>query len=218
MIKQVPDDELRVRWGIRLEHVEPSGDCPGDEAIWAASRGELAAKRAKELLDHVTRCPSCTESWRMAGEIADQAELSQARPRRSNRAIVWAGALAASILLALVVFPSLIDDGRTLPGAEFRDAAGVEIDTLLDEGTAQPRGELVLRWSPTREGSFYRVELATREFQVLHRSLWVDTTEYRVPTEALSGIDPGATLMWRVDALLPDDTQVASPTFLVKID
>jgi hypothetical protein len=214
----VPNDELRERYAVRLDRAAPDGDCPDDEAIWAASRGELPAKRASELLDHVAHCPACAESWRMAREISDLAELPQARPRRSNRAVLWLGAAAASVLLALVVVPPLVDDGPTGPTEEFRDVEGVTIETLVNEQAPLPRDEVVLRWTPGPAGTLYRVELATEEFDVIHRSLRVDTTEYLVPVEALSGIDPGSTLLWRVDALLPDDTRLSSPTFLVRVE
>lgn len=59
-------------------------NCPGDEEIWAASRGELSPERAKLLLAHSLECTDCRQSWLAASTLAAEGGLDEAG--RSARA------------------------------------------------------------------------------------------------------------------------------------
>jgi tetratricopeptide (TPR) repeat protein len=103
----------------RLQHAlaelaldAPAGEgCATPERIWAAARGELPTDESKALLDHAALCPHCALAWRLAHEVATEAELvpdaarSAAgfwRPWRFAAAAVLVLAAATSVYLLYV--------------------------------------------------------------------------------------------------------------------
>ena len=46
----------------------------------------------------------------------------------------------------------------------------------------------------------------------------IETGEYRVPEEVFSGLEPGTTILWSVEAIGADATRVVSDTFRVVVE
>ena len=211
--------KLRDGFNEPVDH-ERTPSCPDDEVLWQAARGELDAESLAPILDHVAGCASCTESWRMALAIGEEAGLAAA----SNvvpfyrRPVVWGlVAVAASLLIVSLFVPGILDSGTAVPADEFRDASSVALESLLDETVAWAPNDVTLRWSPGPEGTLYTVELADANLDVLGRSEQTDRPEYRVPAETLAGQPAGSTVYWRVDAVVPDGTRVRSAVFLLRL-
>ncbi len=208
---------LRQAFLAPPEHAT-SGDCPSSESIWKAVAGDLDAAALARVLDHTATCSACAESWRMARAIGNEAGVHPSGkvrlfPQR-RRALVW-GAVAATVVLAFFVVPTL--DERPVPPVEFRDPSRVQIESLLDESVAVARDGVVLRWSGGPDGTLYTVEVANADLFVLVRSEPLEATEYAIPVMMLDTVPDGATLYWRVDAVLPDSTAVSSGTFLLRL-
>ena len=79
------------------------------------------------------------------------------------------------------------------------------------------RGTPTLTWSAGPQGTLYTVEVARADLTVIARADEIATAHFQVPDSALSGLPPGATVLWRVEAVLPDATRVSSPVFRARI-
>ena len=90
------DERLRRAYAAPAELAGAVGDCPPDEEIWAASRGELAGERAEALLQHAASCASCGESWKMAQALGREVPATESPP--ASRGIPrWIGLAAAAV-------------------------------------------------------------------------------------------------------------------------
>ena len=94
----------------------------------------------------------------------------------------------------------------------------MEIRALIPEDRPLPRDDFVLRWSPGPEGSIYAVTLTTESFQPVDAGEGLSDPERPVQEDRLVGLDSGARLLWRVEALLPDGRKVQSDTFFVLLE
>ena len=197
-----------------------SPSCPDDETLWKAAHGELDSETAGPILDHVAACSSCTESWRMAREIGERAGLSpEAKVLPFHRRpVVWGlVTLAASILVVSLFLPPILDRGPDAPADEFREPSGVALESHLDESVRLARDDLLLKWSAGPEGTLYTVELADSNLVVLGRSEPLNQPEFRVPAALLAEQTEGATVYWRIEAVLPDGTRVSSAVYVVRL-
>ena len=124
-------------------------------------------------------------------------------------------ALAA---VALVVFAVLlIEPLGEIDPAPFRQPPPLAIDSPLERGAVLDRQAFVLRWSGAPSGTLYTLVVATRDLDVLHRAEEIEQDSYRVPADRFAGLAPGTTILWRVEAVLPDARHVSSPTFRVTL-
>jgi len=207
-------DDLREEYAAPVERAPAAGDCSADEQIWAASRGELSGERAETMLEHARKCPACAESWKMARALGSEMAAAAARPSTATLRRSWVGlAAAAVIVLALAWIATRFTFRPPVPVDEFRDLSGPGLRSEIDEAVPLPRERFVLRWSGGAEGTVYTLEVANEQLDVLHRAVEITATEYRVPPESLADVEAGATLLWRIDAVLPDASRVSSAVF-----
>jgi hypothetical protein len=190
-------------------------DCPPSERIWAAALGELPSAEAMALLDHSGSCGACAAAFRLARELAAEAAPAPAVvPIGSGwlRRARWTavGGLAVAASLAVVVFLRARPVEPTYRG----DTLAVVRSLVPDE--PQPRAALILRWAGP-EGARYGVTLTTKDLRKLFRASGLERPEVRVPPSALTGVEPGAELIWQVEATLADGTRSASPAFLLRL-
>lgn len=190
--------------------------CPSPERIWAAARGELSASEVREVIDHTIACAACAEDWRLAAALDREAraadgvaETRTASSLRSPFGRPWLSAVAAIFVLGIVVvIPGLRKDD---PAPIYRGEDGA-IQPLLAPGEALPREGAVLRWAGP-PGAVYDVQVTTEDLHVIAKAGGLETSELRIPADALRDLPAGATLLWRVEATLPDGTELASETF-----
>ena len=121
MMERDQEDRLRRAFSVPTSDARPIDGCPGDEEIWAASRGDGAPDRVQELLRHSLACPSCAQSWEAAAALGEEATPSTAvvplRPRR--RSILYGLAAAAALLLPTIAVILMLDRApRPLPPIE----------------------------------------------------------------------------------------------------
>ena len=215
--RQTDRDRLCDAFGATPDDDVSSGNCPSDETIWEAAQGDLDTLALEQVLDHTASCAACAESWRMARAIGDEVGVRQAGKLATfpaRRRVLMLGAVAATILLAFLVVPTL--DEPPVPPVEFRDPSGVEIESLLDESDTVSRDAVTLRWTGGPTGTLYTVEVADENLAVLVRSEPQEQSEYAVPARALESVPAGGTLYWRVEAVLPDATRASSGVYLLR--
>jgi hypothetical protein len=139
-------------------------------------------------------------------------------PRERRLPLGLTAAVAAILLVVVAASWWLRDPSTTTPTEVYRaPAAAPTIESQLPAGATLPRNDFVLQWSSPDYAALYTVEVADRELNVLFTAEEIPETELRVPPAALGDLPAGATVLWRVDALLPDATRIASPTFRAEI-
>jgi hypothetical protein len=172
---------------------------------------------------HLAACPSCAADWRLAmrAEREEAAAPAPARPAvsRAGRAAQWTALAAAAVLLlaALVVTVSRVGDPAT-GGPVYRDPDAISIRALTPDQASVPRDEALLRWSPVGEDALYSVEVGTLDLVPLAAAQDLEVTEYLVPAAALEPVSDGESIVWQVEASLPDGRRVASEAFVVRIE
>jgi hypothetical protein len=192
--------------------------CPEPERIWAAVFGELPFGELRAITDHSIRCTACSEALRVARDLkassapATEASLTK-RPAQTRWLIGLALAAGVASLVLVRTTQQRVGDGADLE----RGATTSGIQSALPK-TAQPKAGLVLRWSPLPHVARYSVTLATDDLRVLFQKSGVETAELAVPPTALTGLAPGAHLVWRVEATLEDGRSVESPAFPLDLD
>ncbi len=200
------------------EGIEPS-DCPDPEQIWSAVRGELPPERFGELADHAATCPMCALAWQQGEKASDEVgrPAVQAGPKPWR---AWYGLAAAAVLVmaaALVMQFRGTGIGPVTSPPEYR--APVE-ETLLSEIPANAvlsRADCTLVWSGP-EGATFNLQVATADFEILHRDFGLTAGSFTVPAAAIESIPPGGVILWQVEAVLPDGTRQPSRTFKVTLE
>lgn len=188
---------------------------PSPEKIWEAARGELRGIEAQEVIEHTAVCAACAEDWRLAvalqkpesatNNVVDATERFSAARRLRN----WTLAAAAALAIGVVGVQWMQQQPI------YRDGDQVTIQSLVEEGQSLPREQFLLRWSSLEtQGATYDVEVSTEDLRVIASADDLAQPQFQVPAEALAGLPPGARLLWKVDADLPDGGSVSSPTFV----
>ena len=153
----------------------PTQACPSPSILWEAARGELEARKVREILDHVAVCTTCTDAWRLASAISGDRLGDTAGAHRSGRhgfgatsRVGWTAAAAAAG--AFLVF-SLGYDGST-PAATISRSAGTELAPreLRLVGVEASPSHCQFTWT-SFEGATYDVSLLSQESELLEESL-----------------------------------------------
>jgi len=211
------DERLREEFA-KVRNVAGTGEnCPATERIWDSAADRLHYGENRELIRHVASCGVCAASWRMARDLVG--EEAAARPRGRSSRPWWVGlAAAAMIVLAAGLFA--LKQYRTVGPAEpvFRDWTESALVSEVPAGTVLSRNEVVLRWNGAPDGTVYDLRVTDTRLQTLHRAFGLDLPEYRVPEEALSGVQPGGVILWSVTAYLPDGRRWTSLTFRTTVE
>jgi hypothetical protein len=197
---------------------EPAA-CPPPEKIWESVRGELPPGQSREIVTHMAACPSCAEDWRLAVALQRPETASNVIPAADRftfgqRMRNW-GLAAAAVLALAVVGVQWVQQVDPQAGYRGNEAT---IQSLLEEGDALPRQQFLLRWSaPETPGATYDVEVSTEDLRVIASGDDLREPRFLVPAYALAGLPPGARLLWKVDAELPQGGRVTSTTFVTTL-
>jgi hypothetical protein len=212
-------EKLRRSFAARDEQERADGSCPDPATLWDASHRRLDPDQFRNVLDHVICCPSCAADWRFAIE-ADQTAVAAA-PRAEARR--WFGdarfalATAAAVILALTTFAvSQFEFFR--PAEPVYRATDIVIRSLVPEGESLAREQAILRWTPMGEGAVYSIVIGTIDLTPLATIQEVGESRLTIPPEALDRIEDGETIVWQIEAQLPDGRRIASEGFLNRIE
>jgi len=192
------------------------------ERIWLAVSGALPPEERRDLVERTVTDPACAEAWRVASELWQASQASAAAATALTAPVPaarWAPRwLAAAAVLLLGAALGVISLLNRPPGDEFRASPDFAVESLLPAGAALPRDAFRLRWTPGPEGSRYDVRVTTEDLRVLATAADLTTAEFAVEPAVLAGLPGGASLLWQVDASLPNGNRLASPTFIVRVE
>jgi len=217
------DDRIRELFAALPPDAAPSDACPEPERIWAAVRGELAGHAFRDIADHTIGCPHCTTAWRLARDVSEGSGLAreQAPARSGTRrpGVAWWMAAAAAAVVAFVALTLELrrPSEPAIQQPSYRSDVEEPVRSLVPEGERLPRDGFVLRWTGP-EGARYDLQVATEDLQILARTRGLDGTEYRVAEERLAGLEPGARIVWQVEAVLPDGSRLTSVSFAAELE
>lgn len=215
MIDPGSDREMRDALVTSERDARPGDSCLTPERIWVAVRGEASPGEIREALRHVAACGVCSEAWRIARDVSEDAAVPAARkPARMSRiaAVASAAVLAATALLVLER-----DRPHPSPRSYRQEAATETVEAVTPDGASLPRSSFVLRWRDLGQATRYDVTVYTEDLRLVGRARDLDRPEYTVPAEAFRDLPAGTRLVWKVAANLPDGRRVSSGAFLVVV-
>ena len=210
---------MRRAFGSQSQPAPAPATCPPPETIWQAVRGELPPAQTRNVVEHMAACPSCAEDWRLAvalqrPETASKVIQASERFTFGQRVRNWG--LAAAAVLALAVFG--VQWAQQTKVEPIYRGDGATIQSLVEGGEALPRQQFLLRWSALETpGATYDVEVSTEDLRVVASGDDLREPQFLVPAHALAGLPPGARLLWKVDAELPQGGHVTSTTFVTTV-
>lgn len=204
-------DRLKALFAAPLPDGSETPDCPPPDRLWQARAGILPAAARRDIVDHLSACAACAEAWRVAGDLG--AEPSPADDVRPGRYWPQALAVAAVVLFAVGLFLIKAPVGDTpRSGGEF------SIRALTSEDRPLPRAACLLAWSAGPEGTVYEVSVATADLKAVAQGRGLKEARFQVPEPALRDLPAGQSLVWKVEAQLPDGGRVASPAFFARLE
>ena len=192
-----------------------ASDCPTPDTLLRCVLGEAPPGERRTVAEHAGRCGHCAAAWSVAREFAREAGL--AAPGAAVRRGFLRPALAAAA--ALVVVASGVWVLWPGPATEpvTRAAATRAIRPVGGPVETLPADDFLLRWSAVENANRYEVRVFDDNLGLLHQAADLREPQYRVPRDALLPLSPGATVLWQVDAWLPDGRRVTSPTYSVRL-
>jgi hypothetical protein len=214
------EEIVRLREAFAAETGTAPAGCVPPEAIWAASRGAAPPAEVREVIEHTAICASCAEGWRLAVAFCDPglAAVPVRRPSVS-RLLRLSGLAAAAVLIVAVGGTMLINRPAPPERPVFRQAEQARIDSRIGAAETLPRDRCELRWTPVGPpGTTYAVTVSTPDLRVVASAKELAAPAFQVPAATLAGLPSPATLLWRVDATLPDGPHLTSPTFTTTVE
>lgn len=215
--------DIPQSWKEAITALPPAGletdDCPDPERIWSAVRGELPRDEFGEVADHAATCPVCALAWQLGEKGSDEIGRPEL-PKAGKPWRAWYGLAAAAVLvMAAALVMQFRGTGFIPETSQPRYRAPVEETVLsqIPEGTALDRDACTLVWSGPETATF-NIQLATSDYQVLHRETGLTATEFTIPASLIEGMPPGSIILWQIEAVLPDGTRQLSRTFKVTIE
>jgi hypothetical protein len=217
----------------------PNEPCPPAAFLWAAASGELSGGDLESLTGHLRTCSLCGEALAVTADLVTESK-ALARPslgwrtRRLGPVMAGVTALAAGILLFHGQRRPPPAEGPAGPGEVVASRAGRPAEPAIRalSKEQQPASDIRLEWTPIDRAVRYRVHLSTEDLQPVYERILEQESVLRVPKavgdklaagheRAVAahkvGGGAGETLLWQVEALLPDGKTVSSPTFMVHV-
>jgi hypothetical protein len=171
------------------------------------------------VVEQLLTSPAAAEAWRLALEMGPDAAVEVAAdraPEESTRPAKWRWmAAAAAAVLAVGLGWQLIPprgDGEPT----YRSVESREIRSAVVGGAELSRAEPVLRWTGV-DGARYRVRVLTPDLQVLEESAESSAREYTLSPGTLGRIPPRGQILWQVEARIPGEGIITSPTFSIRV-
>lgn len=209
------DDTARLREAFASRSGEkPDGRSTDPARIFDAVHGGMSAEERQALIEELVVDPDAAEAWRLARELAPEPASVTAAPRPDT----WKWlSIAAAIVLAAGLGWRLFSPGGPTGTPGYRGGDQQAIASALPEGVPLSRAAPTLRWTGL-ENARYRVRVLTPELTVLVESGELTSPAYTLSEEVLRRVAPGASILWQVEARMPENAVVVSPTFSVRLE
>jgi len=191
------------------------------DRIWLAVSGVLPVEERHALIEQTATSPAYAEAWRVAHEMWRASQDAASRnahalpPRPARRwAPQWISA-AAVLLVGTTLGLVLLRENQAVD--QFRSSPGYVVQSRVTDAGALPRDAFRLQWAAGPDGSRYGIRVMTEDLTVLATAADLTVPEYTVASPLLSQLPAGATVLWQVDAYLPDGERVSSPAFVTHV-
>jgi hypothetical protein len=210
-----PDDTARLREAFAsLAGGKTDGGSADAGRIFDAVHGEMSVEERRAIVDELVVDADAAEAWRLARELAPEPVPARVEPRQD--AWKWLP-IAAAMVLAVGLGWRLFSPGGPTPAPGYRGGEQRAIASALPQDVPLSRGRPTLRWTAL-ENARYRVRVLTPELAVLVESGELTSPEYTLSDEVLRQVAPRALVLWQVEARMPENAVIVSPTFSVRLE
>jgi hypothetical protein len=218
MREPTPEEQrLREAFASLTDTPPDDGSCPSPERIVESADGRLRPPEDREVILHIGECAACSAAWWLARETSEDAQAGSGAtlPRARTPALRGWPALAAAALLILLVGVTVYQVLQPRQPAEpvFRSQQEAWLTSQLPAGQPLPRDACTLRWTAGPPETTYDITVTSEDLEALATAAGLAGPDYRVDPEALADLTPGAAILWRVTAHLPDGGRHSSETF-----
>jgi len=196
--------------------------CPPAERIIDSADGRLDPDRNREVIRHIGECAACSTAWWLARETTERTGAMRVEePSTGVRRVRshWPALAAAAVL---VLAAGLVGYRMLFPSAPDEPVFRIQGDTWLSSALPndQPvsREGCVLRWTAGPEGTTYDIMVTDEDLELLSTASGLPEPEHRIDPDFLSGLPPGAKILWQVTAHTPDGTRIRSATFTTAVE
>ena len=212
----VPESADVARLRAALASLRGEAGTPVDAGrIFDALHGEVSADERRAVVDELIANPDAAEAWRLAQDIAPPASVTAAMPTDRGTWRWWS--VAAVAVLAIGLAWQFANPWRSAEAPAYRSTEQRAIASLLPSSQPLSRNAPVLRWTGI-EGARYRVTVLTPALDVIEEADNLRAPEHTISADALARFSPGAPLLWQVEARIPGEGSIVSPTFTVRIE
>ena len=218
MNRHEPEDAARLREAFASLQDEGGREAVDAERVFDAVHGDLGPEERQAVVEQLLTSPATAEAWRLANEMPPAAAESAAHrvPTRPDRTATWRWLPVAAVALLTVGLGWQFMRSRSAEEPVYRGVESRAIASALPDGAALSRAQPVLRWSGV-DSARYRVRVLTPDLQVLEESTELPTPEYRISPDTLARIPPASRILWQVEARIPGEEVITSPTFMNQV-
>ena len=210
-----PDDPARLREAFASLPGGKTDGRPADAGrIFDAVHGEMSVEERRAVVEELVTDAEAAEAWRLARELAPEPVPLHVAPRPDT----WKWlSFGAAMLLAVGLGWRLIGPAGPTPAPGYRSGEPRVIASALPQDVPLARARPTLRWTAL-ENARYRVRVLTPELTVLVESGELTSPEYTLSDDVLRGVASGGAILWQVEARMPENGVIVSPTFSVRLE
>jgi len=208
-----PKDVPRLREAFATLADEGSGEPVDSQRIFDALHGDLSPEERQAVVEQLLTNPAAAEAWRLAREMPPGTAVKPLQERDTGSGAAkwkWMSLAAAVTLTVGLGWQFMQPRGGDEPA--YRSVESRAIASALAPGAELSRAQPVLRWNGV-EGARYRVRVLTPDLQLLEESAESPARDHTVSAATLERIPPGGQLLWQVEARVPGEGVIVSPTF-----
>lgn len=181
------------------------------ERVFDALHGLGTAEERQAVVAELLVNPAAGQAWRLARDFAAE---TAPRTWRVPATWTWMSLAAAAALAVAVGWPVL--EQVQVEEPVYRRVETKTIASTLPPGAVLVRTNPLLQWTGI-DGARYRVTVFTTDLDVLEESAESLAPEHTLSDETLGRLGPGTHILWQVEARLPGEGIVVSPTFNIRV-